>query len=216
MLSQDDFVRYIHERAPYLLRSMGVPDNLINPKISEIDSSLWDGAIASIKAGRGLYLRGLAGRGKSNMAVAVLRECMLSKIFNLGFDDTDYENTTNRMIAAYRFEGTNEILQAIRMSYSDSGISDNESAILNRLYNCRVLVLDDFGVSKSTEWVMQTFDAIIDFRHQNARTKITIVTSNLSLDQIDEKYGDRIASRIAEMCDSFEITGPDRRILGHK
>jgi DNA replication protein DnaC len=72
--------------------------------------------------------------------------------------------------------------------------------------------MDDLGVEKTSEWSMQTLYTITDWRYRELRQ--TLVTSNLTLDEIAGKVGDRIASRIAGMCKVVELKGKDRRIKG--
>ena len=76
----------------------------------------------------------------------------------------------------------------------------------------KCLILDDMGAEKTSEWSIQTLYSIIDRRYRDE--KQTLITSNLTLDEIAEKVGDRIASRIAGMCKVVEIKGKDRRIGG--
>jgi hypothetical protein len=72
------------------------------------------------------------------------------------------------------------------------------------------LILDDIGTEKPSEWAQQNIFLIIDRRYETLRQ--TIFTSNLSLDELSERLGDRITSRIAEMCKVIELKGKDRRI----
>ena len=71
-------------------------------------------------------------------------------------------------------------------------------------------MLDDLGVDKTSEGSLQTLYTIIDRKYREE--KQTLITSNLTLDEIAEEVGDRIASRIAGMCKVVEIKGKDRRL----
>ena len=73
-----------------------------------------------------------------------------------------------------------------------------------------VLVIDDLGSEKITDWAMEMFYSIINKRYEENRT--TIITSNLSIEEISKKYGDRLASRIVGMCDIIKIEGEDKRL----
>ena len=72
------------------------------------------------------------------------------------------------------------------------------------------MIIDDIGAEKLTEFVRQTFYYIINEREQ--WLKKTIITSNYSLDELDEYIDGRISSRIAGMCEIVELGGKDRRV----
>lgn len=88
----------------------------------------------------------------------------------------------------------------------------SEEDILQKYRNVFCLVLDDIGAEKTSDWVLEIFESLIDYR--NREEKQTIFTSNLGLEKLADKLGDRIASRITEMCKKniIEIKGKDRRI----
>ena len=74
-----------------------------------------------------------------------------------------------------------------------------------------VLIIDDLGAEKLTDFVRQITYYILNEREQNCGT--TIITSNFSLSQLDEQFDSRISSRIAGMCRIVKMTGDDRRIV---
>ena len=73
-----------------------------------------------------------------------------------------------------------------------------------------VLVIDDLGAEKMTDFVKQIIYFIINEREQRCLT--TIITSNFSLAQLDEHIDSRISSRIAGMCKVIQLSGRDRRL----
>lgn len=73
-----------------------------------------------------------------------------------------------------------------------------------------VLFIDDLGAEKITDFVRQITYFILNEREQN--NSLICITSNYSLQQIDELIDTRISSRIAGMCVSLKITGEDKRI----
>ena len=73
-----------------------------------------------------------------------------------------------------------------------------------------VLMLDDFGAEKITEWVKEQFFLILDYRLQ--WRKQTIIASNLYPEEIALAHGERIASRLFELCHPVIIKGKDRRL----
>ena len=82
--------------------------------------------------------------------------------------------------------------------------------MLKDYFNTPLLILDDLGAEKTTDWALQSLYIIINKRLSEELQ--TIITSNLSLDELRDKIGDRIASRIAGMCKIVKLTGRDRRL----
>jgi len=101
-----------------------------------------------------------------------------------------------------------ELLLEIRDSYRGNEIS--EKAIIDKYSWGDVLVLDNLGVEKTSDWVLQTLYTIIDRRYREELR--TIITSNLSIEEIREKLDDKIASRIVGMCRVCILRGMDRRV----
>lgn len=73
-----------------------------------------------------------------------------------------------------------------------------------------LLFIDDLGAEKTTDFSQEFLYAIINRRYENM--KRTFITSNLTLKELNERYGSRIVSRIAEMCVLVELHGQDKRI----
>jgi len=81
------------------------------------------------------------------------------------------------------------LLNTLRDGYRHSGESDYEH-ILAFAKNCILLILDDLGASKETEWTTEQLDFIIDYRYENG--KALIVTTNLTLDDLPPRIADRL------------------------
>jgi len=73
-----------------------------------------------------------------------------------------------------------------------------------------ILIIDDLGAEKLTEFVRQIIYFIINEREQKCLT--TIITSNFSLSELDEHIDSRVSSRISGMCKVIKLTGKDRRL----
>jgi DNA replication protein DnaC len=82
--------------------------------------------------------------------------------------------------------------------------------LINRLLKPRFLVLDDLGTSKVSDFVRQCWLDLIGAAY--ADEKVLIVTSNLSLDQLND-LEPRLASRVAQMCSLYQFDEPDYRII---
>ena len=72
------------------------------------------------------------------------------------------------------------------------------------------LFIDDIGSEKTSDFVIEFLYMVINKRYENM--KRTVLTTNLSLEDFSERYGDRILSRITEMCVLVELKGEDKRI----
>jgi DNA replication protein DnaC len=147
--------------------------------------------------GRGLLLSGLPGVGKTHLAVAVLKQAM--------------EHSDARGL----FYDTRDLLRMIRHTY-DASIRTTELEILRPVMTADLLVLDDLGAEKNSEWVEETMNLIVNTRYNERR--LTIFTSNY-VDIPDDtdsnslvfRIGLRMRSRMHEMCDFVEMDGADYR-----
>ncbi|MEV7868779.1 ATP-binding protein [Streptomyces sp. NPDC088124] len=72
-----------------------------------------------------------------------------------------------------------------------------------------LLLLDDLGAAKSSEWTEDLTYRLINHRYEHLLP--TLITTNLPTDDLRATLGDRVASRLAEMTERVILTGPDRR-----
>jgi len=161
-------------------------------------------------AGRGLLFTGSIGVGKTHLAVGVLRRLV-------------QERGVRGLFCDYR-----ELLKSIQNSYNPQ-VQTTELELLKPVFAAEVLVLDDLGAQKPNEWVWDTVALILNTRYNDRQT--TIITTNyLDLaagagfkpdkdgakpakgeDTLGDRIGDRMRSRLAEMCVRVEMTGEDFR-----
>lgn len=142
---------------------------------------------------KGLFITGNAGIGKTALAVAII-------IYHM----EQYFTVKNRASKnkTFWFENSTELLISIRQSYGkDSG---GEERILEKLKSADLLVIDDFGAEKTTDWSLSILYSIINYRYEEY--KQTIFTSNLTLKNIARNFGDeRITRRIEDCCLTIEM-----------
>jgi len=175
-----------------LIRS-GVSKRHLSASKDTIDSKRW-ALLEGFKNGQSYFLHGKPGTGKTYIAVCLLKE--------LGQVSPDY----------LRFVTMADLLMRIKATFED-GADESEKYVIREYTTRPCLVLDDIGVEKTTDWVLQILYTIIDRRYRDMLQ--TVFTSNLNLSQLADKLGERIPSRIAEMCgpdNILHITGPDRRL----
>lgn len=137
-----------------------------------------------------LYIQGGTGRGKTLLA------CV---IFNHFFKHN----------AGCVFVNVSELVKRIR-----DGIATGEPYSIDRLLNSSLLVLDDLGAEKTTDFVEQVLYDLINALDANGN-KI-IITSNISMKELASSYpmnGERIYSRLKGMCAVLKLKGEDRREL---
>lgn len=105
-----------------------------------------------------------------------------------------------------RFITTIDLLGKIRETYDDDESNMSEQKLIADFCEIPILILDDIGTEKSSAWVKEIFFKILDTRMINK--KITLVTSNLSIDEL--KHDERIKSRLRKMC--IEVKMPEQDI----
>lgn len=127
--------------------------------------------------GMGLYMFSpTKGTGKTRAAAIIANELVKK--------DVDVRFTTS---------GT--ILEQIKRTFN----GDTKENVLEELKKVDVLVIDDFGTEKVTEWRSEIFYSLIDHRYTSMRP--TIFTSNYNIKELEDSgYDTRITSRIKEMC----------------
>lgn len=132
---------------------------------------------------KSIFLYGDTGEGKTTFACALAEE-ILKRKFILG----EWFPVYKPLYSVYDF------FCVLKKSYSKL-IIESETTILEQLENVPLLIVDDLGIEKGTEWEMYMLYGLVNNRSRELRT--TIYTSNYSLEKLAEKIqNDRIVSRI--------------------
>lgn len=104
---------------------------------------------------------------------------------------------SQRLSRDFIFISITELLAEFRNSYSNQ--TTTEEKILKKYKKVKLLVLDDFGAEKTTEWAYQMLYMVLSYRYDYEM--ITIYTSNFSLNELSKRLGDdRLSSRITHEC----------------
>lgn len=161
--------------------------------------------------GKGLLLTGDIGVGKTHLAVGILKELIVKRgVVGLFYD--------------YR-----ELLKEVQNTYNRD-VAATELGILKPVFEAEVLLLDELGAAKPTDWVWDTVAQILNSRYNERRT--TIITTNYANspslaaagasgetaakramrdETLGDRIGERMLSRLQEMCVAIEIHGKDFR-----
>jgi DNA replication protein DnaC len=145
---------------------------------------------------RGLLLMGPVGVGKTHLSVSILR----------GLIEKDVP------CLFYEFGA---LLKEIQDSYNPASQS-SELKVLAPIYEAEVLVLDELGAVKPTDWVRDTMTQVIGRRYNDR--KLTVFTTNYgeerrqpSEETLEDRIGARLRSRLYEMCRTVSVGGEDYR-----
>jgi DNA replication protein DnaC len=218
----------LRQHSQRLLKLANIPDRYEHCELSNFEAdpcgkSSASLANAKLAGGRfveeypverdGLLLIGPIGVGKTHLAVGIIKELMAQKGARCLFYD-------------YR-----ELLKEIQNSYNAS-VQTTEMEVLRPVFEAEVLVLDELGAVKPTEWVWDTVSHILNTRYNDKRT--TIITTNYQdlppggttgessrhsavlraarEETLGDRIGERMRSRLHEMCRVVKIDGDDFRL----
>jgi DNA replication protein DnaC len=173
--------------------------------------SFVEGLDENLAAGRGLWLMGNTGTGKTTLGMLVAKEAL----------------AVGKTVAVYFAP---KLLTQIRQTYQATDSEDAYDAFFKRLTSVDLLYVDDLGSERHTDWVVEQLYALVNERYENQRS--VLITSNADVDerkgkkavapveqgqeQLRDQIGSRTVSRLVEICgDPIPLFGSDRRFEAH-
>ncbi|WP_084145914.1 ATP-binding protein [Anaerovorax odorimutans] len=140
--------------------------------------------------GKGLLFIGNVGTGKTHLAAAIANYII------------------KEYILLVKFGSVTSLLNEIKNTYESSS-EETELQVIKELSNVDLLVIDDLGKEKASEWSNSVIYTIINNRYEGY--KPLIVTTNLKIEELEKKLGEAVVSRLIEMCDGIKMDGIDYR-----
>ena len=146
---------------------------------------------SNLADGRGLWLTGDVGTGKTTLAMLVSKSAI----------------EAGHSAAIYSLP---RLLARIRRTYDDAAGELSYLDFFNRLTSVDLLHIDDLGAEKRSDWVLEQLYAIVDERYVTNRAMV--VTTNLDVAELEAQIGPRTVSRLVEICgDPLPLFGDDQR-----
>lgn len=149
-----------------------------------------------LETGEGLMLAGGYGTGKTHLAAAIFHEVIKQ----------GYQPIFGTLIS---------LLGQVKASYDGAG--ESEDKIIRRYAKCNLLIIDDLGKERPTEWLLEKAYHIINSRYEDCLP--VVVTTNYGIDELAKRLAvgensqtaEAIVSRIYEMCQGVLMNWGDYR-----
>jgi DNA replication protein DnaC len=214
----------------YKLKKSGVPDRYLSASFETFETKAMDKSVEraallarsyvenykTLESRNGLLFTGTVGTGKTHLSLAVIRELRL------------------RYGADTLFVDFRDLLTKIKATF-DGGDTKTEQEVLRPVLHAEVLVLDELGAARATDWTFDKVEHIINTRYNASGA--TIVTTNLinqppgwtaprepsrgyaaaaaqaalTAETLGDRIGTRMYSRLQQMCTLVEVRGEDYR-----
>lgn len=140
---------------------------------------------------RNLFFYGTVGTGKSFLSCCIAKELIDMGNFVIYFS-------------------ASQLFDILSKSTFDRDSMEATSGISADICDCDLLIIDDLGTELTNTFVSSQLFSCLNNRH--LRKKATIITTNLSLGELRDRYSDRIFSRITSNFDICKLTGRDIRM----
>ena len=206
----------VKTRRNELENCMGIPPRYRGKDLSTLNGFEREKiqALGAVSLDGSVFLSGSPGVGKTHFAVGLAWEWLKAKMWIdirqdgypvvYGFN---YRTGDPECVPIFR--SASDLYDELKSTFSGTTASTT-NGVMGDYTKAVCLILDDVGAEQITDWKRSILYTLIDRRYRSMRQ--TIITSNLSLDEIAQKIDDRIASRLVEMGPVFSLTGEDYRI----
>jgi len=177
------------------LKYIGIPRRFVESSFENFAGNhmLVDFARGLVQgAPKSVLITGPTGCGKTHLAAAMVRRLVQAGRIH---------QHNARFVSSVDF-----LIEAKATFNSSSG--ESEEGVLMRYERPALLILDDLGAEKQSDWAATLLYALLDRRYRDM--KITFITSNMTLEQIEQQLGSRTASRLSEY-EIVKIKMPDHR-----
>lgn len=213
-MCSDDCIGYILFRSQY--RASGMPPELQRATLAAMETGenaeyhtacravrgFSDKVVDLVQAGEGLYLYSRStpqnplgcGTGKTHSAAAIANELIYQATWTAIHDPL------------VCWASVPEWLEALRMSFEGKEVPSHLAP--ERMKEVPLLVLDDLGAEKPSEWAQERVYTVVNRR--DAEGLSTVVTTNYTFDQLVDRVGPRIASRM-HCLTAVDMTSADHR-----
>lgn len=152
----------------------------------------------NLAAGRGLWLMGTPGTGKTTLGMLVAKEALAA----------------GKTVGIYFAP---KLLIRIRKTFQEAESDSAYDDFFRRVTSVDLLYIDDLGSERHTDWVVEQLYAVVNERYESQLP--ILVTSNADGDvdkgqrRLEEQIGPRTVSRLVEICgDPLPLFGPDHRV----
>jgi DNA replication protein DnaC len=165
------------------------PVTEIDPQVVSAVRRFADRIDEKLDKGRGLWLMGPVGTGKTTLAMLVSGAALKA----------------GRSVAIYSLP---RLLNEIRDTHR---AERSHVDLLDRLTAVDLLHIDDVGAERSTDGVLEELYSIVNARYEDERSMV-ITTNILDREALCEQITERTVSRLTEICDELPLLGHDRRM----
>lgn len=144
------------------------------------------------RSSKGLIMLGKTGLGKTHLSLAVAG-AVIEKGYNVYYGSVQ------------------NVMDKLQKEHFGKSRDNDDESITQELFEADLLILDDLGAEFSTQFTVSQFYNIINTRLVNSLP--VIISTNLTIGEIEEKYSQRVASRIVGSCVPLQFCGRDIRQL---
>lgn len=177
---------------------MKTPQRFETAKWEDVPKDIQTHLVTIREHRKGLYIHGGVGTGKTHLLYAIKK----------GHEEKEVP------VATVRVYNCTEMLRQMREDFNKTDKFDHYDLLEDLLSYRGLLMIDDIGSEKLSDWVLETFYLLVNKRYEENIP--TIFTSNLKIGELADRIGDRTVSRIVELCKIVSLDGEDKRILKHK